>query len=346
MSAGPASRGVAAARRHAAVLLVGLGAFLAALAILLRTYVYAQLALLPGTVTDQVVLEDEAAEYLDTTQWETVEDVSVVRTEEVLAQQSPGNAGWSVWWVQSGTEAEERPVDHVDRRVVVDRADGTAINCCGEHVNGDRAVRQAGLTLYWPPGAAPEDHPYYDADIRAAPAMRYEGVEEIGGIETRRYVQTIEATQLPDSVRSVPAEVLGEDGDGVVDAARWLDLTRTVWVEPESGLPVHREERRREALRGVDGRGEVVLLSADLETPPAQVTANADHARQRATLLRATQSWIPGLLLVLSPPLVTLGLIRYRRSRALDAANDPEARTVSDPDAAPDSANGAGRTGD
>lgn len=318
MNAGPATRSVAAARRHSPVLLVGLGVFLAALAILLRTYVYAQLALLPGNVSEQMVLEDEAAEYLDTTQWETVEGVSVVRTEGVLAQQSPGNTGWSVWWVQNVTEAEEQPIDNVDRRVVVDRADGTAVNCCGEHVNGDRAVRQAGLTLYWPPGAEPEDHPYYDADIRAAPTMRYEGAEEIVGIQTRRYVQTIETTQLPDSVRSVPAEVLGEEGDGVVDAARWLDLTRTVWVEPESGLPVHREERRREALRSVDGEGEVVLLSADLETPPAQVTANAEQAQQRASLLRATHSWIPGLLIVLSPPLITLGLIRYRRSRGGD----------------------------
>lgn len=311
---GPASRGLGALRRQSVVLLVGGGAFLSALAVLLRIYVYAQLALIPAETDLSLALHDEEAAFLDTTTWEVVADAHITRTTYVAARSSPGNPGWSAWWVRTETTAGDHPIDHVDRRVVVDRSTGAAVNCCGEHVGGDRAVRQAGLVLYWPAGEAWEEHPFYDADIRAAPVMQYDGTEEIAGVETWRYVQTVEETQLADSARSVPAEALGSGGEGLVEAARWLELTRTVWVEPESGWVVHATEERHETLRAASGEGEATWLEADLELGGEQIADNAQAAANQAMLLRAVRDWIPLAFIVLGPVLIAAGLLRAWRS--------------------------------
>ncbi|MDS1272205.1 DUF3068 domain-containing protein [Lipingzhangella sp. LS1_29] len=309
---GPATHTVRLVRRHLGVLLVGGGAFLITLGLLLHFHVYSALALLPADTEQELHLDDESATFLDTSTWQTQRETPVERHLTISGEPSPGNAGWTTWTMRTTTSGGERLIGHSDRRVIVDREAASAVNCCSEHVDGDHEVRQAGLVLNWPADAPAEDVPYYDADIRAAPQMRYSGTEEVGGVETRRYEQTIPATQVPDSARQVPARVLDSDRDGTVEATRWLELTRTVWVEPVTGHVVHMTEERHETLRSGNG-AQATLVDAELRLVDAHISERVEEAQGQALLLRATREWIPGAFAGLGPLLWAAATVLVRR---------------------------------
>ncbi|WP_285734825.1 DUF3068 domain-containing protein [Nocardiopsis sp. ATB16-24] len=305
-------------------LLVAVGAFLLTLAALSPLYVYERVALLPATARFDVRMVAEDAWYLDTSTWSWAQTDELTRSTRVDASAHGGD--WSAWEMSVDTSVPDRVIDHWSRRVIVDRRTGRAVNCCGEHVDGDRAVRQAGLVHFWPPGVEAGDHTLYDAEVRSAPTVRFEGEDEVAGVPVRRYAQSIESTQVPDSARAVPAGLFREGASGTVTATRWLQVDRTFWVEPASGIVVNASESRSETLRPQNDTGEVPLLHAELAMADSQVLAYAERARVRSVLLRALDSWAPWTLALLGTLTVPAGLLRAWRTRgtAGDAGEDTD----------------------
>ncbi|WP_017626488.1 DUF3068 domain-containing protein [Nocardiopsis chromatogenes] len=319
--------------RQGAVIAVALGVFLLTSALMLRFYVYERLAVVEPRTDLTLRMTDPEADYLDTSTWTTQEGREVVRTTEISGGVAAGNEDWATWEVSVDTASGSAMIGHMDRRVVVDRTTGRAVNCCGEYVDGDRAVRQAGLVLHWPAGADTGDRPLYDADVRSAPAMRYQGEDEVAGVPVRRYTQTVPPTQVPGSARPVPASALGLERSGTVEASRWLELERTYWVEPVSGRLVSAEESRRETLRTEDGRGERLFLEADLETDPGLVAAFAEDAAGRSLTLRAVHTWGPmGLGALGGVVLASAPLLALRSARRADREGDGGADSGADGD--------------
>ncbi|WP_116244883.1 DUF3068 domain-containing protein [Nocardiopsis sp. FIRDI 009] len=305
-------------------LLVAAGAFLLTLAALLPLYVHDRVALLPASAEFELRMVDEDAAYLDTAAWSLRRGVELRRIVRVDA--TPHGGHWSAWEMSVDVSTPERMIDHWSRRVIVDRVSGRAVNCCGEHVNGDRAVRQAGLVFHWPAGAPAEDVTHYDAEVRSAPRLEFEGEGQVAGVTARRYTQTIESTQVPGSARSVPAALFTPGARGTVTAARWVEVTRVYWVEPVSGLVVNAQEARAETLRPRGGGGEVGLLTAELTLSEGQVIALAEQARVRAFLLTALDTWAPWTLGPLGGLAVLAGLARAWRTRETASLRRREAR--------------------
>ncbi|MFD6950760.1 hypothetical protein A6A08_11445 [Nocardiopsis sp. TSRI0078] len=319
---GPGGTGPGAAPSPGTVL-VAVGAFLLTLAALLPLYVHDRVALLPAEAEFDVrMVDDGGAWYLDTSTWSWVEAPELTRTTRVDASAHGGD--WSAWEVSVDTAVPDRMIDHWSRRVIVDRETGRAVNCCGEHVDGDRAVRQAGLVFFWPPGAEEGDHPFYDAEVRAAPSVEFRAEEEVAGVPVRRYEQTIGATQVPDSARPVPADLFRPGAAGTVTATRWLEVRRTFWVEPVSGTVVNAHETRSETLRPRNDSGEAPLLYAELAMVDHQVSAYAEQARVRSVLLLSLGSWAPWTLAPLGALAVLAGVVRAWRAR--NAAEKEEGR--------------------
>ncbi|WP_150239051.1 DUF3068 domain-containing protein [Nocardiopsis quinghaiensis] len=304
----------------AGTILVAVGAFLFTLAALLPLYVHDRMALLPAGTEFDIRMADEGAWYLDTSTWSWVEASELTRVTRVEA--SAHGDDWSAWEMSVDTSVPGRMIDHWSRRVIVDRETGRAVNCCGEHVDGDRAVRQAGLVFLWPPGAGEGDHSFYDAEVRAAPAVEFRGEEEMAGVPVRRYDQTIETTQVPDSARPVPADLFRPGASGTVTATRWIEVSRTFWVEPVSGIVVNAHETRAETLRPRNDSGEVPLLYAELGMVDHQVSAYAEQARVRSVLLSALGSWVPWTLAPLGALAVLAGLVRAWRARNANEAGE------------------------
>lgn len=304
--------------------LVALGAFLLTVAVLLPLYVHERVAVLPGEVQFDMRLVDEEAAYLDSSTWTWIEEVELERMTQVSG--SAHGPDWSAWEMSVDTSVSDRMIDHWSRRVIVNRDTGRAVNCCGEHVNGDRAVRQAGLVLHFPPGAEEDSYLHYDAEVRSAPALEFEEEDEIAGVPVRRYSQEIEGTQVPDSAREVPAHLFTSDTSGTVTATRWLEATRTFWVEPVSGMIVNAQETRTETLRPQNGGGSVELLEADMTLADQQVSGYAEQARVRSVLLRTLESWAPWALGPLGGLVALVGVLRARRARG-EPEEEPSAET-------------------
>ena len=306
--------------------LVALGTFLLTVSVLLPLYVHERVAVLPAETHFDMRLVDEEAAYLDPSTWSWVEDTEIVRTTQVVG--SAHGSDWSAWEMSVDTSVSDRMIDHWSRRVIVDRSTGRAVNCCGEHVNGDRAVRQAGLVLHFPPGAREESYLHYDAEVRSAPALEFEEEDEVAGISVLRYSQEIEDTQVPDSAREVPASLFTSGEDGTVTATRWLEATRTFWVEPVSGMVVNAEETRVETLRPRGGGGSVPLLEADLALVDQQVSGYVEQARTRSLLLRALESWA---LWTLGPFGVLMALAGVFRAWRYGDRRTPQETSEEDP---------------
>lgn len=298
----------------AGTFLIAAGTFLLTLAVMLPLYVHDRVALLPAAAEYELRLVDEEAAYLNASNWSWVDNTEIERNTAVDA--TANGDDWSAWEVTVDTSVPDRMIDHWSRRVIVDRASARAVNCCGEHIDGDRAVRQAGLVHHFPPGAGADSYPFYDAEVRSAPSMEFQGEDEIAGVTARRYSQAIEATQVPDSARDVPADLFSSAARGTVTATRWLELTRTLWVEPVSGTVVNMQETRRETLRAQNSDDAVPLLEADLTMADAQVDGYAEQARVRSVLLRSLNDWVPWTLAPLGVLVLAGGLLRARGHRA------------------------------
>ncbi|WP_017571974.1 DUF3068 domain-containing protein [Nocardiopsis halotolerans] len=298
----------------AGTLLVAVGTFLLTLAALLPLYVYERAALLPAKAEFEIHMVDEGAWYLDTSTWSWTQASELTRVTRVSASAHGGD--WSAWEMSVDTSVPERMIDHWSRRVIVDRRTGLAVNCCGEHVDGDRAVRQAGLVYSFPSGARQDGYPFYDAQVRSAPMMEFQGEDEVAGVPVRRYGQRIESTQVPESARPVPASLFRPGASGTVTATRWVEVSRTFWVEPVSGTVVNVHETRSETLRPQNAGGEARLLYTELAMAEQQVAAYAEQARVRSVLLRALDSWAPWSLAPLGGLAVLVGLARAWRDRA------------------------------
>ena len=314
-------------------LLVAVGAFLVTMALLLPFYVQDRIALMPGDVSHRLRMDAPGATYLDTVTWTRREGVDLDRTTRI--EGTAHGTDWSAWEMTVDTTDSDRVIDHWSRRVIVDRETGRAVNCCGEHVNGDRAVRQAGLILDWPAGVPEGDHSFYDAEVRAAPAVVFEGNDEVAGLSVRRYVQGLSETQVPESARGVPAALFG-DSTGTVTATRWLEFERTFWVEPITGKVVHMTEERTETLRPQNGSGEVSLLEAEFSLAEGQVSSLAEQARVRSLILRGLDVWVPWTLGPLGVVAILAGLVQALRSRPEDEPNDSGEGTVIESVATPD----------
>ncbi|GAA4892947.1 DUF3068 domain-containing protein [Streptomonospora salina] len=316
----PGSRAVSAAlARNGRLIALATAVFLITSALMLRFYVAGELEKIPARAELTMRLTDDSAAYLDTGAWDEVRGAPVERLTEISGDYAPGNSDWTAWRMSTEVSSGGTPLAYRERRVVVDRATGTAVNCCGEHVGGDREVRQAGLVLRWPAGGTWDEYPFYDADLRAAPPMVFDGGATVGGLFVRRYVQTVDTAQVPDSARPVPARELGLDRPGTVEAHRWLELERTLWVEPVTGRVVDAREVRHETLRPENGDGERLLLDADLRMAEELSDAKTGAAERRRTLLRAVRSWLPiglGAAGGASAVWALAGAVRARRAAA------------------------------
>ncbi|GHD18164.1 hypothetical protein GCM10007147_07840 [Nocardiopsis kunsanensis] len=297
----------------AGTLLIAAGTFLLTLAAMLPLYVHDRVALLPAVAEHEMRLVDGDAAYLNAANWSWVDNTGIERNISVDA--TANGDEWSAWQMTVDTSASDRIIDHWSRRVIVDRSTARAVNCCGEHVDGDRAVRQAGLVHHFPAGTDADSYPFYDAEVRSAPSMEFQGENDIAGVTARRYSQAIEATQVPGSARDVPADLFTPEARGTVTATRWLELTRTLWVEPVSGTVVNMQETRRETLRTRDSDGAVPLLEADLTMADTQVDGYAEQARVRSVLLRSLDVWAPWTLAPLGVLALAGGLLRARNHR-------------------------------
>jgi hypothetical protein len=281
-------------RRAFGLILLALGVFAVAGAVLLPTYVYPKLAKVPLDQDSTSVLEGTASKVLAVTD-DGTGPVSTIRENAKLtatahvqanfaAPEMHQDTDYAVWLlaVQVRDDADRTVLSASKRQVCFDRRTAEGYEPHGEtdpkcvakssYVTElqDKAEKegqtppetndykaQPGLNFKFPFGTEQKDYKVYDDNTGAAVTARYTGTETVNGIETYKFVQDIPDTKL-DS-KKVPGSLVGSDQSSV-DADLYYRGVNTMWVEPVTGVEVKQQQQQHQELRvGTSGSATVVF---------------------------------------------------------------------------------------
>ncbi|MBA9004589.1 DUF3068 domain-containing protein [Thermomonospora cellulosilytica] len=268
-----------------APILLGLGVFLLTLALALRFFVADRVLVAPANLYQKVTLQATGASYFDRAAVQDRTGATLTLTSTVRGDVKAADGDTVVW--DAFLVLEDIPngneVNITQQRLAFDRKSGELKACCGTHVANDTSIKPSGLGLFWPVGAVEQKtYQVFDPYTKRAWPAKYEGTETIQGVKAYKFVQSI-----PDSVigtePEVPTTLLGIAGPNrTVPADRYQRATVTYWVDPRSGVSVHREQQIVQTLRGKDGNGTKVVADFTLKMTPQSQKTMVDKANDTA----------------------------------------------------------------
>jgi Porin PorA len=291
-------------RRFLGPVLLGVGVFLVVLGGLLKFYVADRVIVTPIDQYAQTTSPGPGS-YLDpaTLQVRSSDLVAVRTLKGDVAASDDDTAVWDVSVVLSTGDGQlvRATVD----RVATDRRTAEAVNCCGEAVDSV-PTRHTGVSYKFPFDTQKQDYQFWDSNAKKAVPARYVSEETVQGLTTYKFVSQIPATQI--QTREVPGSLVGESAPSVQAPVYYAD-TRTVWVEPKTGVIVKGSEQNRTTLRDSAGQDKTVVLQFDLTFNEDTQRSQAQLARDNIGRIDLVTTWLPLIGLLVGIVLIIAGLI-------------------------------------
>jgi Porin PorA len=310
-------------RRIVGLALVLVGAFLVGSAAMARFYLPDRLAVTP---IDQYAHTNAVGpgSYLDgSTLTEKSSDLVARRTLRGDVAASTNDV--AVWDVSVVLETGDGQfVRATLDRVATDRRTGEAVNCCSEAVDSG-ATRHSGVSYKFPFDTQKKDYAFWDPNSKQAPAAKFVSEEKVQGLTTYKFLQVIAPLQIQTQV--VPGSLVGETAPSVQAPVFYSD-TRTVWIEPRTGVIVKGTEQNKTTLRDSAGQDKATVLQYDLTFDDATQKSQAKLARDGISKIRLVSVWLPLLGLVLGIILILAGVILLRASDRARPAGPREEEPV------------------
>jgi hypothetical protein len=322
--------------RKTGIVLVGIGAFLLVLAPLLRFYAYDRLAVVPLDQETISISEGPGATVFSIADGEEI-TVDLLSTRNVVGDGDASEEAsderdqdLAVWetFVFTGPEGEEftednPPLSATHDRVVFDRNTGEAVACCGQYTSSgadpetgeeirDEETPITGQYFKLPFGSEKTDYEFWDGSILDSTPMEYQATEEIEGLEVYRYEQVIEPTDVGDLPEGAGSLFGVDDPDAVID--RVYSNTRTLWIEPETGVIIRGQEDQFVTAE-YEGEQVATLTDVVIGYSDETITDNVDTYSGLATALKAVRLWAPLAGLVLGLLLIVGGVLLVLRDR-------------------------------
>lgn len=323
-------------RSKFAAVAIGLGVFMIVAAGLVRFYAYPTLATVPADYKGTTHLEATGAEVL---KWDSIKDpgraVSETHDLEIesytIADSGADAPDGVVVWVNSTTVTQDdgTQFQRTQERAPFDGVSGAAVECdeCKSWVSDtavydgqervETPIERQGQVFKFPFGTEKKDYDVWDGTLDEAVPATFEGTEKIDGLEVYKFVQKIEPQVV--STQELSGEKFGST-EPLVEAELWYSMTRTFYVEPETGSPVNRVEERMQELRH-DGVV-VPVFNGTVQYTAQQVddlvngTDDQKGAKENSTLLGGLRLLFPLVLLVVGLALLAGGLVAGSRARA------------------------------
>lgn len=305
-------------RRVVGLVLLALGMFGIVLGLLLRFYAYDRLALVPLNRSSESISkgEDMTVFYPSTLSQKSGVEVTATRLVQgnPKAAEAKPDGRVMVWDVGLVIEDTDRTVissslDHL----CLDRQTNEAVQpCSGEGVSEDNgkiepadAVTHRGLAYKFPFGTEKRDYEWFDILAKKAFPIRYDSTETVEGVETYKFVQKVPLTKLDD--REVPGSIVGQPSVPSLTVSRYYENTRTVWIEPYSGIVVKGQEELKQTLRDSSGRDLLTVFGGTIAFTPDTVRNSAADAKDARSQLRLVRTIGPVVLVAGGALLVLVG---------------------------------------
>ncbi|MDG4835692.1 DUF3068 domain-containing protein [Micromonospora sp. WMMD967] len=283
-------------RSTSGAILVGVGTFLIVGAVATPLVVAPALVKVPLDQSSVTVSTAQNATVLDFGTLSERSGVNLTAHRAVRGDVKDGNADRAVFNVGV------RVIDDADKeitlstdRVALDRRTAMAVACCAEDING-APFKHEGLTYTFPFGTEKKTYQYFDNTARKAYPAKYVSTEKLQGLTVYKFEMAVEPVQISEI--KVPGSLLGST-EQVVNAGRYYANTRTLWVEPDSGVIVKGQEKQLQTLRDGTGADKIKIIDADLaftEDTQKQQAKAAKDARGQINLLTTVVPVILGLL--------------------------------------------------
>jgi hypothetical protein len=329
-------------RRVLGFVAIALGALLVGIALLARPFIYDRLAIVPldQDTTSVSVGQNMSVLYPHRTDEGSTIDkltgVTVQNTREVNGipgiPQEYGVEDDQAFWQSSSVsraqvDGEWVDLSYSDSGVSIDRRTGEATNCCGDYrstgdLDNPDAVEDAtheGLVFKFPFNVQKETYQWWDADLLEARPIEFQDEEEIFGTNTYRFQQVIPKTVT--ATRQVPGDLFEPAIRGNAMANQTYANTRTLWVEPNTGVVIKGEEEVEKTL-SAPGRDPVGLTVGTIGFDDETIQANADEWGGKGSLLGLLRG--PLLWYLLIPGLLLIGLGAFLVLSGRPTAEEPE----------------------
>lgn len=303
-------------RRSIGLILIGLGAFFITLSPLVRYYAAGQLITAPTDVYSKNTLRAENATYFDASSLQQRQGVTVTATDTTRGNVSASTDEEAVYdkFTAISDETNGTPIQYQQRQIVFDRRT-TALKSVKSGSDAQPRPLNGGIDVVWPFGLEKKNYQYYDGTSGQLRPIRFDGVEMIHGVETYRFVQTIEPVPVqtpgaqPGRPLELPGEMLGLDAEvGSVPVQAYHQATITIWVEPLTGSPVRQNQKVRQTLRTQDGSGELVIADFDLRMIDSDVSKLIRLAKENMTKIVLIKNIVPPVALILGVISLAVGV--------------------------------------
>lgn len=260
---------------------------------------------------------------------------------EKLTGALDGNAVvWDAYQEVARTD-DDYEVNKYAAQLALNRVSGAAADWDDQWLSDSPAEPEAGNVTFqgqvykFPFGTEKKTYEIYDRDLRAALPAVFKGTEKIEGLEVYRFEQVID----DQPVRNVGAEsmstILGRFAPEATSGQVVYSNTRTVWVEPTTGMYIKVREQQHKTLVPATGP-ETELLDATFEYTPDTVEQAADRAASNRTKLLAVGIYGPIGLAVLGLVGLIVGFVVTRRGASAGTHREAGAN----PDGPPDKSDG------
>lgn len=224
-----------------------------------------------------------------------------------------GRDGQAFW--QTGVTSEAVGVGQLSFRqegVSFDRKTGLSSNCCGDFAStgtlddptATQPVTHEGLFFKFPFGVQKKAYPFWDGDLGRAEPIAYVSTEQLDGVTVYRFRQKLGPETVAQRT-GLPGSLFGTDRP--VDADVVYENTRTLWIEPNTGVIIKGEEQQNKRLEAA-GLASVPVTVGTIGYSDATVKKNAEYWGTKGTLLKALRTTVPVGGIVIGLLLLLLGL--------------------------------------
>jgi hypothetical protein len=200
--------------------------------------------------------------------------------------------------------ADQGVITATQERIALDRVTAQSVQCCGEN------PRHQGLTLKFPFDTQKTTYQFWDGPAQRALPAAFTREEKLEGVTVYRFEQRIDRLDVGD--QDIPGTLAGDPDTPSVQTNIIYSNTKTLWVEPATGIIVKAQQDATQVLEAQGGEQVLTLIDAVLTYDEATVSKNADDASSGANSLRLFGTVLPLVALFLGLIAIGAGLVLLR----------------------------------